>query len=140
MGMLAGFRDAVWGHAQVYVVDAGDIVLHPEIPGDVSSLPCLVVGLPSSAPAGLDGAEFTPTCDVYVIAHPAETPGRDTALLARTDAVFDHFGGTRGVRVADPDDLKWHLTTGPVTPRIVTVGDLDYPAYLLTIESAYRTC
>lgn len=144
--MLADMREAVWEHlsglTSVVMPDGSTVLtpaLHPEIPGDLAELPAFVVGLPAAAPS-LDGT-FEVELDVYVIAHPADTPGRDTALQVLADAVFDWFGGSRGIKVYPGVGDRRHLTTGNVTPRTITVGDIsDYPAYLITIESPFVTC
>lgn len=136
MGMLADFREAVWEGISTQLPGAA---LHPEIPDDLAELPCIVVGFPEAIP-DRDGTYGT-TVEVYAIVHPAETPGRDSSLMLAADAIFDALGGTSGMKVElSTSGEVWHLRPGPIARRDVTVGERLFPAYLLTIESAYITC
>lgn len=128
--MLAEYRAAV---ADMIVV--ADIVpVWDVLPDDANELPCAVVGRPAATPT-TTAVVFDMVLEVFVIGRRQQAGGSEQELTALADQLWRLFNGTRAT------NHQGHgLAVRAVFPRVETIAGLEFPAYVLSVESSIATC
>lgn len=140
--MLVEFRAAVAEAvtAGALTVDGTPVELWPEVPDDVTMLPCIVVGYPDAAPARETGVADR-TLTLYVIARRVDAGAPESELLALTDAVWDLLGGTNGIKIQPvPTGPMERIGIEGVRHQPVSIAGIDHDAYLITLDSPTANC
>lgn len=128
---ITDFRRRVANHLRA---ECTSLPVFKYLPDDPAHIPCAVVGRPRLAEAA-QPAVMDLSLDVAVLGRRVADDDAQAELDALTDDVVDAWGGTRGVKV---DDVSFHQTG--VEPGTVLVAGVEYPAYLVTVESSVMSC
>ena len=105
------------------------------VPAEVNSYPCIVVGRISAAPSDEAGVVFNLSMPVYVCGRTQSDDAQDE-LDKNADQVWEILGGTRQRKAGG-----LVLTVTLVEPSVIALaGDVNVPAYVLSVESSATTC
>lgn len=128
--MIAEFRQAV----RELLTDDLSVGVYDRLPDDVAAVPCAIVGRPDVA-EGDEAAIFDLSLDVWLIGNRNDAGDTELELDLLADETLALLGGTRIVRHDGVD-----LMATDVTARNVSIAELQYPAYSITVETSTTTC
>lgn len=116
--------------------DGTEVEVWDRVPDDVTSLPCVVVGLPSASPSSQgNGVVFDRSLTLYVVGRRVHAGDPEQELTTLTDMLVAGIGGTRNKRHA-----ALHFTVQSITARVLPVAGVDHDAYAITLNSPFATC
>jgi len=108
--------------------------VHRTVPGDVAEVPCLVLGAPSVGQDSRPGI-LSLTSNIYVIGRRVDVAERDDELEEMCDMLLIQLGGSHGVM---HDNLGFSFETA--TAQTLSIAGVDFPTYVVTVESSAVTC
>lgn len=128
--MLADVRAAVYD-----IVSTADILpVWDVIPDDPNEVPCAVIGRPLAAQT-TTAVVFDMVLEIIVVGRRQQAGSSEQELTVLTDQLWVLFNGTRATRHGG-----YGLAVRSIFPRIESIAGLEFPAYVLSVESSIATC
>ena len=112
-----------------------ELDVHEFVPLEVNAYPCVAVGRCTAVPSDLAGVVFDISLPVYVCGR-GQSDDAQEELDKHADEVWLIFGGTKQRK---HNGLVLIVTT--IEPSVIALaGNVNVPAYVITVQSSETTC